>query len=56
MIASTLLDFDYNSTRVDSDVWMRAKMKPDGFKYWSYIVVKTDDLLFVGHEPQLTMD
>jgi hypothetical protein len=35
---------------------MRAKTKPDGFKYWSYILVYTDDLLIIDHEPKVAMD
>ena len=35
---------------------MRAKTKPDGFKYWSYVLVYTDDLLVVDHEPKVIMD
>jgi hypothetical protein len=35
---------------------MRAKTKPDGFQYWSYIMVYTDDLLVIDHEPQVIMD
>jgi hypothetical protein len=32
------------------------KTKPDGFKYWSYVLVYTDDLLVVDHEPKVVMD
>jgi hypothetical protein len=35
---------------------MRPKTKLDGFKYWSYILVYTDDILVVDHEPQVIMD
>ena len=35
---------------------MRPKTRPDGFKYWSYILVYTDDILIVDHEPKLVMD
>ena len=35
---------------------MRPKTKPDGFQYWSYILVYTDDLLVVDHEPKVVMD
>ena len=55
-MASTLRDFGYKSCRADPDVWMRAKTKPDGFQYWSYILVYTDDLLIVDHEPKVAMD
>jgi len=35
---------------------MHAKTKPDGFKYWSYILVYSDDLLVIHHDPQRIMD
>jgi hypothetical protein len=31
-------------------------MKPDGFKYWPYILVYTDNILVINREPQLMMD
>jgi hypothetical protein len=55
-MASTLRDFSYKLCKADPDVWMRPKAKPDGFKYWSYILVYTDDLLVVDHEPKVIMD
>jgi hypothetical protein len=35
---------------------MHPRTKPDGFKYWSYILVYTDDILIVDHEPKVAMD
>jgi hypothetical protein len=35
---------------------MKAKTKPDGSQYWSYLLVYTDDLLVFDHEPQIVMD
>ena len=55
-MASMLQDGGYTSCKADPDVWMRSKMRPDGFKYWLYILVYTDDILVVNHEPQLVMD
>jgi hypothetical protein len=55
-MAATLRDHGYSSCRADPDVWMRSKSKPDGFRYWSYIMVYTDDLLVVDHEPKSIMD
>jgi hypothetical protein len=55
-MAATLQDHGYSSCRADPDVWMRAKSKPDGFWCWSYIMVYTDDILVVDHEPKLVMD
>jgi hypothetical protein len=44
------------SCKANPDVWMHPKMKPDCFKYWSYILAYTDDILVVDHEPQEVMD
>jgi hypothetical protein len=51
-----LWDHGYTSCRADPDVWMRPKTKANGFQYWSYILVYTDDILVVDHEPQKVMD
>jgi Reverse transcriptase (RNA-dependent DNA polymerase) len=55
-MAATLRDYGYTSCKADPDVWMHAKMKPDGFQYWSYILIYTDDILVIDHEPKCTMD
>jgi Reverse transcriptase (RNA-dependent DNA polymerase) len=55
-MAATLRDYGYSSCKADPDVWMRPKMKPDGFKYWSYILIYTDNILIIDHEPKVTMD
>ena len=55
-MALTLRDGGYTSCKADPDVWMRPKTRLDGLKYWSYILVYTDDILVVDHEPQLVMD
>lgn len=55
-MAATLRDHGYTSCRADLDVWMRPKTKANGFQYWSYILVDTDDILVVDHEPQKVMD
>jgi hypothetical protein len=55
-MAATLRDYGYSSCRADPDVWMRPKTKANGFKYWSYVMVYTDDILVVDHEPKSIMD
>jgi hypothetical protein len=56
-MAATLRDQWYTaSCRADPDAWMRAKTKPDGFKYWSYIMVYADDILVVDHDPNVVME
>jgi hypothetical protein len=55
-MAATLREADYTSSRADPDVWMRPATKPDGFKYWEYVLVYSDDILVVSHDPKRTMD
>ena len=55
-MAATLRDFGYASCKADPDVWMKPRVKPDGFKYWSYVLVYTDDILALDHEPKVVMD
>jgi hypothetical protein len=52
-MAATLRDFGYKLCKVDPDVWMQEMTKPDGFQYWSYVLVYTDDLLVIDHKPQV---
>jgi hypothetical protein len=35
---------------------MRPKAKPNGDKYWEYVLCYVDDILCVSHEPQTVMD
>ncbi|KAI2508430.1 Reverse transcriptase (RNA-dependent DNA polymerase) [Fragilaria crotonensis] len=37
----------------DPDVWMRPKVKPNGDKYWEYVLCYVDDILCISHEPQV---
>ena len=55
-MSATLRDHGYASCKADPDVWMKPKTKPDGFKYWSYILVYTDDILAVDHDPKSVME
>jgi hypothetical protein len=55
-MTATLREHGYTSWHADPDVWMRPKTKANGFQYWSYILVYTDDILVVDHEPQKVMD
>ena len=35
---------------------MRPALKPDGFKYWEYILCYVDDILCVSHNPKKSMN
>ncbi|MGH7954706.1 MAG: reverse transcriptase domain-containing protein [Gloeomargaritales cyanobacterium] len=54
-LAQTLRDMGYIPYLADPDVWMRKCTKPDGFKYYEYLLVYVDDILCVSHKPQETM-
>ena len=41
----------FKSSLADPDVWYKAETKPDGFKYYSYILVYVDDLLIIDQAP-----
>ena len=50
--AQSLRDLGYEScVGGDPDVWRKPAVKPDGEKYYEYIVVYIDDLLVIGQNP-----
>jgi hypothetical protein len=53
--ADTLHSMGFTSSLADLDVWYRADCKPDGFEYYSYILVYVDDILVISHQPEVTM-
>jgi hypothetical protein len=55
-MAATLREANLVSCKEDPDVWMRAKVKPNGDKYWEYVLCYVDDILCVSHELQTVMD
>jgi hypothetical protein len=50
-LARTLRDLGYFSCIADFDVWMRPNTKPNGFLYYEYVLVYTDDILSISHDP-----
>ena len=55
-MAGTLRDLNFESCQADPDVWMRPGVKPNGDKYWEYVLCYVDDLLAISHDPQAIMD
>jgi Reverse transcriptase (RNA-dependent DNA polymerase) len=53
-LADTIRSLGFKACLADPDVWMRPNTRPDGFKYWEYILVYMDDLL-VSHKAKVTM-
>jgi len=48
--ANTLYDMNFKPSYADPNVWMRAAVTPNGFKYYEYIFVYVDDLLILSHQ------
>ena len=45
-------ELGYHSCPADPDVWMKAKVKKNGEKYYSYIIVYVDDVLCIDETPK----
>ena len=56
MLAQTLSDLGYKSTKADPDVWIRPQTKPNGFEYYEMILVYVDDILHLSHDPKPTIE
>ena len=55
LLAETLNDLNYIPSKADPDVYMRAAVKSNGFKYYEYILVYVDDVLCMSDDPTITM-
>jgi hypothetical protein len=55
-ISGTLRSGGFKSCYADPDIWMRPNCKPDGTKYWEYVLCYVDDILVVSHDPKKVMD
>ena len=45
----------FEMCKVDADVWLRKAAKPDGSEYYQLLLVFTDDILIVSHQPREVM-
>ena len=48
-------ELNYFPCQADQDVYMKESIKPNGEKYWSYIIVYVDDILCIHHDPRIPM-
>ena len=55
-ISGTMRDGGFTSCQADNDVWMRKATKDDGFKYWEYVMIYSDDILVISAKPKRIMD
>jgi hypothetical protein len=44
-------ELQFKACKADNDVWMRPATKPDGTKYYEYVLVYTDDILCISMKP-----
>lgn len=56
LLADTLREAGYESTKADPDVWIRPAVKPDGFEYYELVLCYVDDVISISHKPMETMD
>jgi hypothetical protein len=49
-------ELKYKSTGADNDVYRKVKVRKDGTKYYSYIIVYVDDILCCDVDPRPVMD
>ena len=56
LLAETLYDLGYRPTKADPDVHIRPAVKPNGFKYYEYVLCYVDDVLCISHHPENTMN
>ena len=52
MFNNSILEMGFKPSIADPDVYLRAFAKPDGFKYYEYILVYVDDVLIISHAPE----
>ena len=43
-------------TKADPDVWRKPEVKPNGERYYAYLIVYVDDVLCIHHDPKSVMD
>lgn len=50
-LADCMEHIGYKSCKADPDLWMKPKVRDDGFEYYSYILLYVDDALCIDHDP-----
>ena len=51
-LADCMTFLGYKSCLADPDVWMKAEVRPDGYKYYSYALLYVDDVLMIHHSAE----
>jgi hypothetical protein len=48
LLADCLGHLGYVSCKVDPDVWLWETTRPDGFEFYEYLLIYTDDIMAIG--------
>ena len=55
-VSQTLREAGFKSCLADPDVYMRKAVKPNGAKYWEYVLMYVDDIMVVSHNTKPILD
>ena len=51
-VRKAMLAMNFESCKADPDVWFRPGTKDDGSEYYQYVLLYTDDILYIGEKPR----
>ena len=55
VLAQSLTDLGYVSSKADPDLWIKPRVKPNGDEYYSMVLVYVDDVMHFDHLPEILM-
>jgi hypothetical protein len=50
-LAQLMKDLGFTSCKADPDIWMRGAARPNGSKYYEYVLFYVDDCLAISVDP-----
>ena len=51
-----MTDLSFTPCQADPDVWMQPAVKPDGTKYYEYVLIYVNDIVVISHMASTIMD
>ena len=55
-LADCMLNMGYDSCKADPDVWLKECVRPDGTRYYGYILLYVDDALCINQDATAELD
>ena len=56
MLSNSIKKMGFTSSKGDPDLYFKPQVKPDGTKYYEYLLVYVDDILCISHDTKSIMD